>query len=265
MAPTASPPPRRHTPHATDRTTHSPLTRSSYKLNERHYGALQGLNKEGMATRLGRERVMQWRRSFEARPPPMTEEHPHWPLIEGDKRYDGIDCPKGESLEDTQKRVVEYWNSDILPEICRDDGDPDDCVLVVAHANTLRALVMHLDNISAAEIEDVNVPTAIPFYYEIDKDTGAALRGVGGTGKAGDSAAFTGQYLYDERKKVNFLERRRAASDPWGWALRDDAVKKEMLILESEEGDGTESNYDALAEAKRNTAKYGKPFYLHDG
>mmetsp|Transcript_86635 Transcript_86635/g.245192 ORF Transcript_86635/g.245192 Transcript_86635/m.245192 type:complete len:240 (+) Transcript_86635:166-885(+) len=152
-------------------------------------------------------------------PIPPLEEHPHWPLIEGDKRYDGIDCPKGESLEDTQKRVVEYWNSDILPEICRDDGDPDDCVLVVAHANTLRALVMHLDNISAAEIEDVNVPTAIPFYYEIDKDTGAALRGVGGTGKAGDSAAFTGQYLYDERKKVNFLERRRAASDPWGWAL----------------------------------------------
>ncbi|GMH66637.1 hypothetical protein TL16_g04476 [Triparma laevis f. inornata] len=152
-----------------------------WRLNERHYGALQGLSKERTGERLGREKVMKWRRSFFARPPSMEPSHPHYDMIENDLRYRKLKgdggITKGESLEDTQKRVVGVWEDTIVKDSCKDadEGEEGDCVLVVAHANTLRALLMHLDEIEVDDIEDVNIPTAVPFYYDIDKNTGKVV------------------------------------------------------------------------------------------
>ena len=137
-----------------------------WRLNERHYGALQGLSKERTAERLGTQLVMRWRRSYAAWPPPMLPDHPHYEMIQKDPRYGHLtDIPLAESLEDCQVRVVQAWE-DILEDIRR--GSPEQGAqgiassnysLVVAHANTLRALVMHLDGISADEIEGLNIPT----------------------------------------------------------------------------------------------------------
>ena len=216
-----------------------------WRLNERHYGALQGLSKERTAVRLGREKVMRWRRSYDGRPPLMTEEHPHFESINNDPRYRHVNPPLGESLEDCQRRVVESWK-----DICKDIGTAEETEssysLVVAHANSLRALVMHIDDITPTEIEGLNIPTAIPFYYDIDKTTGEVVSGpidrssdVIGIGK------FRGIYISDERKKRSFLERRRAANDPWMWALHDHQVAVSML-----EGSNVASNSDDMTETE---------------
>jgi len=231
--------------------------RYDWRLNERHYGALQGLSKERTADRLGRERVMEWRRSYEARPPLMTKEHPHYDIIHNDARYKSLDTiPLGESLEDCQDRVIDAWK-DILGEIEISGEDSSKYSLLVAHANTLRALVMHLDDIPSAEIEGLNIPTAIPFYYDICKSTGdvvstshddeAIMVGVG---------KFRGIYISDERKKRSFLERRRAANDPWLWALHDHQVARSMLI-EPDEDDGIGEGLEGLEEeARSNTVLF---------
>ncbi|GMI02268.1 hypothetical protein TrVE_jg7902 [Triparma verrucosa] len=204
-----------------------------WRLNERHYGALQGLSKERTGERLGREKVMKWRRSFFARPPEMEPGHPHYDMIENDLRYRKLKADggitKGESLEDTQKRVVAVWEDTIVKESCTggEEGEEGDCVLVVAHANTLRALLMHLDSIEVSAIEDVNIPTAVPFYYDIDNKTGKVVDNKKPAG------SFRGKFIYDDLKKRSFLERRRAAQDPWLWALRDDDVEEGMLNKKS--------------------------------
>lgn len=218
-----------------------------WRWNERHYGALQGLSKERTAIRLGREKVMEWRRSYHARPPPMTSEHPHFPTINEDRRYRCLPgIPSGESLQDCQIRVKQAWH-DVVADMSSDDDDDDsDYSLLVAHANTLRALVMHLDSIPAETIEDLNIPTAIPFYYDIDKKTGTVIR------PPDDDTIgfFTGTFITDERKKRSFLERRRAANDPWLWALRDEQVAESML----EGVDGTKQQQkDMQEEARHNT------------
>ena len=225
-------------------------TVSDWRLNERHYGALQGLSKERTAERLGRELVMRWRRSYAERPPPMLPDHPHYDMIQKDARYRHLrsDIPLAESLEDCQARVIQAWN-DILNDIAGSgrmasascstttsnvDVSDSPHSLVVAHANTLRALVMHLDGISANEIEGLNIPTAIPFYYDIGIESGEVVSG----GNADESASrdriglgrFRGVYIADERKKRSFLERRRAANDPWLWALDDEQVGRNMLL-----------------------------------
>ena len=181
-------------------------------------GALQGLSKERTADRLGREKVMKWRRSYDVPPPAMTEDHPHYDIINNDSRYrhlaleerDGGGVPRAESLADCQKRVVEAWH-----EILRDGMEAEDTTatshsLIVAHANTLRALVMHIDDIPASAIEDLNIPTGIPFYYNICKTTGKVLE-VEDAGHP-DVDGFRGVYITDDRKKRSFLERRRAAN-----------------------------------------------------
>ena len=144
-----------------------------WRWNERHYGALQGLSKERTAIRLGREKVMEWRRSYHAPPPLMTTEHPHYQTIHHDPRYRHIISddiiPKGESLQDCQRRVVEAWR-DLVEDLGSIHQHNDfENSLLVAHANTLRALVMHLDHIPPDQIEDLNIPTAVPFYYDIDR------------------------------------------------------------------------------------------------
>ena len=133
----------------------------SWRLNERHYGDLQGLNKAEMAAKFGEEQVLVWRRSYDT-PPPMLS--PSDPRHEGkDPRYAGIDVPHTECLKDTVARVLPYWNSTIAPAIRGKRR-----VLIAAHGNSLRAMVKHLDNISEKEIVGLNIPTGIPLVYELD-------------------------------------------------------------------------------------------------
>jgi 2,3-bisphosphoglycerate-dependent phosphoglycerate mutase len=134
---------------------------NSWRLNERHYGALQGLDKSEMAAKFGEAQVLVWRRSYDTRPPELAADDPRH---EGrDPRYAGVRVPRTECLEDTVARVVPYWESSIAPAVRGGQR-----VLVVAHGNSLRALVKHLDGIADADIVGLNIPTGIPLVYELD-------------------------------------------------------------------------------------------------
>ncbi|RED31655.1 2,3-diphosphoglycerate-dependent phosphoglycerate mutase [Paenibacillus sp. VMFN-D1] len=140
--------------------------RKSWKLNERHYGALQGLNKEETAKKYGAEQVMLWRRSYDVPPLQITADDDRYPPK--DKRYGSLtkqEIPLGESLKDTIARVLPYWEAEIVPQIKAGKK-----VLVVAHGNSLRALMKVLENISEEDIVDLNIPTAVPILYELDDD-----------------------------------------------------------------------------------------------
>ncbi|HBM16849.1 MAG TPA: 2,3-diphosphoglycerate-dependent phosphoglycerate mutase [Lentisphaeria bacterium] len=136
----------------------------SWKLNERHYGALEGLNKSQTAENFGDEQIQIWRRSYSVRPPPLTTD---------DKRYPGKDIkyssltneeiPLTECLKDTYERFLPFWKNSILPEI--KSGKK---VIIAAHGNTLRALVKHLDKVSDNDISSLNIPTGKPLVYELD-------------------------------------------------------------------------------------------------
>ena len=133
----------------------------SWRLNERHYGSLQGLNKAEMAAKFGEAQVLTWRRSYDI-PPPELE--PNDKRYEGsDPRYAGIQVPRTECLKDTVARVLPYWNGIIAPAVRAGKR-----VLIAAHGNSLRALVKHLDGIGDAEIVGLNIPTGIPLVYELD-------------------------------------------------------------------------------------------------
>lgn len=143
----------------------------SWRLNERHYGALQGLDKVQTAERHGEAQVKIWRRSYDIPPPPLDPEDPRHPRF--DPRYaevDPRDLPATESLKDTLARVIPFWESKIAPTL-RADRD----VLVVAHGNSLRALVKMLDGLSEQAVVDLNIPTGVPLLYELDD----ALRPLG--------------------------------------------------------------------------------------
>jgi 2,3-bisphosphoglycerate-dependent phosphoglycerate mutase len=137
-----------------------PVTKH-WRLNERHYGALQGLNKAEMAAKFGEAQILQWRRSYDVPPPPLE---PGDPRSEArDPRYAGLEVPRSECLKDTVARVVPYWESDIAPQIRGGKR-----VLVAAHGNSLRALVKFLDGVSDEAIVQRNIPTGIPLVYELD-------------------------------------------------------------------------------------------------
>ena len=139
---------------------------NSWRLNERHYGALQGLNKSEMATKYGDDQVLIWRRSYDVPPPPLAENDPRHPGH--DPRYANLpksDIPNTECLKDTVNRFLPYWFSDIAP--CIKSGKR---VIVAAHGNSLRALVKYLDNISDEAIVSLNIPTGIPLVYELTDD-----------------------------------------------------------------------------------------------
>jgi 2,3-bisphosphoglycerate-dependent phosphoglycerate mutase len=143
----------------------------SWMLNERHYGALQGLNKTEMAAQYGEEQVLKWRRSFDIRPEPLEETDERW--LGNDPRYCNIapdKFPKAECLKDTVERVVPYFDSEILPKIKSGKR-----IIVAAHGNSLRALVKYLDGISDEEIVNYNIPTGIPLVYELD-ESGKSIR-----------------------------------------------------------------------------------------
>jgi 2,3-bisphosphoglycerate-dependent phosphoglycerate mutase len=137
-----------------------------WRLNERHYGALQGLNKSEMAKQYGEEQVLIWRRSYDVPPPLLDESHEYFPGH--DRRYAGVpkhELPKGECLKDTVERVLPLWNNVLVPEIKSGKR-----VLVAAHGNSLRAMVKMLDNMPDDEILKFNIPTGIPIVYELDEN-----------------------------------------------------------------------------------------------
>lgn len=141
-----------------------------WRLNERHYGALQGLNKAETAAKFGDEQVLVWRRSYDIPPPPLELSDARHPSH--DPRYAGIaGLPATESLATTLERVLPCWNNVIAPEL-RNGKD----VLIAAHGNSLRALVKMLDNISDEEITEFNIPTGIPIAYELDDHLNALSR-----------------------------------------------------------------------------------------
>lgn len=137
----------------------------SWRLNERHYGALQGLNKKETADRYGLEQVHAWRRSYDVPPPPLDEKDERHPRF--DPRYAGLgakELPASESLKDTLERVLPYWHEGIVPCLKR-GGRP----IISAHGNSLRALVKYLDGVSDQDIVELNIPTGIPLVYELDE------------------------------------------------------------------------------------------------
>jgi 2,3-bisphosphoglycerate-dependent phosphoglycerate mutase len=136
----------------------------SWRLNERHYGALQGLNKAETAAQYGEEQVKLWRRSYDIRPPTLETSDPRFPGH--DPRYAGLsdqELPRTECLKDTVARFLPYWHEMIVPAILSGKR-----ILIAAHGNSLRALVKHLDKISDDEIVNLNIPTGIPLMYELD-------------------------------------------------------------------------------------------------
>ncbi len=137
-----------------------------YHLNERHYGALQGLNKSETAAKYGEEQVHLWRRSFDVAPPKLDPSDERNPALQPEyASVDPADLPLSESLKDTIARVVPYYESTIVPQIKAGKK-----VLIAAHGNSLRALVKYLDNISDADIAGLNIPTGVPLVYELDED-----------------------------------------------------------------------------------------------
>jgi len=168
----------------------------TWRLNERHYGALQGLNKAETAARHGEEQVKLWRRSYDLPPPPMDASDPGHPA--NDRRYAGLDrnvLPRAESLHTTLQRVLPYWHDAIAPQLKAGQR-----VLVAAHGNSLRALYKYLNNTSEADILELNIPTGIPLLFELDAalavqsfrylgDPDAAKRAAEAVAKQGAAAA----------------------------------------------------------------------------
>jgi 2,3-bisphosphoglycerate-dependent phosphoglycerate mutase len=140
----------------------------AWQLNERHYGALQGLNKAEMAEKYGEAQVKIWRRSYDTPPPPLEpddERHPRF-----DRRYAALtaeELPRTESLKETVARLVPYWQKTVAPTVKTGLR-----VVIAAHGNSIRALVKYLDNVSEADITELNIPTGIPLVYELDDDLG---------------------------------------------------------------------------------------------
>lgn len=139
---------------------------NTWRLNEKHYGNLQGLNKLEMAEKFGDEQVLLWRRSYDTAPPPIPMDDPRHPKHES--RYAGLnpeDIPSTEALKHTEERIVPYWISDISKSL-KEHGE----VLVAAHGNSLRGIVKYLKNMSQDEILNFNIPTGIPYVFEFDDD-----------------------------------------------------------------------------------------------
>ena len=158
---------------------------NSWRLNERHYGALQGLNKAETAEKHGEAQVKIWRRSYDIPPPPMTPDDPRH--AGRDPRYKDLpadEIPLTESLKDTVERFLPYWHDVIAPSIRSGKR-----VLIAAHGNSLRALVKYLDDVSDEEIVELNIPTGIPLVYELDDQLKPQRHFYLGDAKAAEEAA----------------------------------------------------------------------------
>ncbi|HUB85031.1 MAG TPA: 2,3-diphosphoglycerate-dependent phosphoglycerate mutase [Rhizomicrobium sp.] len=138
----------------------------NWRLNERHYGALQGDDKKEAVKKFGEEQVLIWRRSYATPPPPVDLNSPDYP--KADRRYAGLtdaELPRSESLKDVLARVLPYWNGTIVPKLAEGKN-----VLIAAHGNSLRALMKHLENISEQDIVELNLPTGVPRLYKLNGD-----------------------------------------------------------------------------------------------
>ncbi|KQY55385.1 MULTISPECIES: phosphoglyceromutase [unclassified Nocardioides] len=146
--------------------------RRSWRLNERHYGALQGKDKKQTLAEYGEEQFMTWRRSFDTPPPPLADDDEFSQV--GDPRYAdlGDEMPRTECLKDVIARLLPYWESDIVADL-----RADKTVLVAAHGNSLRAIVKHLDGISDTDIAGLNIPTGMPLVYRLDDDLAPTVKG----------------------------------------------------------------------------------------
>jgi len=156
-----------------------------WRLNERHYGALQGFNKAQMAEKEGADKVHQWRRSYDVPPPALSEDDERFPGY--DRRYFDVpksDLPRTESLKDTVARFLPYWRVAIAPAIVSGKQ-----LIIAAHGNSLRALVKYLDNISDEEIPALNIPTGIPLVYELDENLAPITHYYLGDQEAAEKAA----------------------------------------------------------------------------
>ncbi len=156
----------------------------SWRLNEKHYGMLQGLNKAETAAKYGNEQVLRWRRSYDIAPDPIASDDPNNPR--SDRRYELVppEClPRTESLKDTIRRILPYWECVIFPALKTSES-----LLVVAHGNSLRGIIKHLKHISDRNIADLNLPTAIPYVFEFD-----------------DNLRLTNDYFLGEPEKIRQL------------------------------------------------------------
>jgi len=138
--------------------------KNSWRLNERHYGALQGLNKSETARKYGEEQVLIWRRSYDIPPPPLKKQDPRYPGHEA--MYHNLtpsQLPLAESLKDTYKRCLPYWHKTIAPSLRSGKK-----IIIAAHGNSIRAMVKYLDSVSEKDIVNLNIPTGIPLIYELD-------------------------------------------------------------------------------------------------
>ncbi|XP_067626742.1 phosphoglycerate mutase 2-like [Eurosta solidaginis] len=146
--------------------TNIPICKT-WRLNERHYGGLTGFNKSETAAKYGEDQVKIWRRSFATPPPPMEKNHKYYDIIVNDPRYADGPCkdefPMFESLKLTIERTLPYWNETIVPQIKEGKS-----IIIAAHGNSLRGIVKHLDDVSEDQIMTLNLPTGIPFVYELD-------------------------------------------------------------------------------------------------
>ena len=145
-----------------------PVTKD-WRLNERHYGGLTGLNKQEMIDKVGADQVKIWRRSFDVPPPPLPADSPY--NVAGDRRYAGITVPTAESLKDTIARALPYFQAEIAPRLASGQD-----IIVSAHGNSLRALVKHLSGIGDEEIVGLEIPTGEPIVYELGADLSVARR-----------------------------------------------------------------------------------------
>ncbi len=165
----------------------------SWRLNERHYGALQGLNKAETTAKHGEAQTHLWRRSYDVPPPPLSPDDERHPSH--DRRYANLaagECPSTESLKDTVARFLPYWTDTIAPVIASGQR-----VLITAHGNSLRALVKYLDGLSDAEVASLNIPTGIPLVYELDASLKALRRYYLGDA---DAAARAAQAVADQSR-----------------------------------------------------------------
>lgn len=138
---------------------------NDWRLNERHYGDLQGLNKIAIREKFGDKQFMLWRRGYSVRPPEITKKNPTYQDIVSNPIYKGIKIPKSESLADVAKRVVPFWKKEIIPELKAGKK-----ILISACGNSLRTLVKYLDKVSVKDIMELNIPTGIPLVYELDNN-----------------------------------------------------------------------------------------------
>ena len=144
-------------------------TAKDWRLNERHYGGLTGLNKQEMVDKVGAEQVKIWRRSYDIPPPPLPEDSAY--EVRSDRRYAGVPVPRTESLKDTIARTLPYYEQAIAPAL-----ETDKCVLVVAHGNSLRGIIKYLSDISDEDIVGLEIPTGKPIVYELADDLSVESR-----------------------------------------------------------------------------------------